>query len=281
MLQDEGQELWFDQMLKPFQNWQEQLLKAISDSDYFIYMLSRSSALSAWCKWEYREAIRLGKPICPIRLEEFQLPDELSSLEKIQWLNCFEGTTVDCVARMMQGLSYLSSKLSIEDVSDIHNPLQTNEKPAQFRPYYSAYISHSSIDQEFVKPLYDFLTANGVHCFYAVRDLTVGENIFEYVAKSIHDADKMLICCSTNYFSSWWCNFDFDLIIAKEQKVFREGGTNSIIVPILLDDSLYYMSDNWKSTLLLSRYVADAQRWKSNDQINKAFSNILLSLEVS
>ena len=48
------------------ENWQQRLGAMIRDADTVVFVLSLSSARSDICKWEVKEAIRLGKRIVPV-----------------------------------------------------------------------------------------------------------------------------------------------------------------------------------------------------------------------
>ena len=45
-------------------------------------------------------------------------------------------------------------------------------------PYYNVFISSKSEDYQFTEKVYDFIEANGIHCFLASRELDkIGETL--------------------------------------------------------------------------------------------------------
>jgi hypothetical protein len=68
------------------ENWQQRLGAMIRDADTVVFVLSPSSARSDICKWEVKEAVRLGKRIVPVAgctLDGATPPPELAALNYI------------------------------------------------------------------------------------------------------------------------------------------------------------------------------------------------------
>jgi hypothetical protein len=68
------------------ENWQQRLAGMIRDADTVVFVLSPSSARSDICKWEVKEAVRLGKRIVPVTgrtLDGATPPPELAELNYI------------------------------------------------------------------------------------------------------------------------------------------------------------------------------------------------------
>ncbi len=106
-LRDGGYDPWFDHSLIPGKPWKKQLLEAIERCDAFVYAMTPESLASEWCLWELKQAVDLGKPIIPIRLQSNTiLPDWLSQL---QWVDFTEGSTLQAVAKLLHGLRIATS----------------------------------------------------------------------------------------------------------------------------------------------------------------------------
>lgn len=112
ILEDGGHTPWFDHKLVPFQDWQEQLHEQIRQADAFVYMLSQQSVESDWCKWEYNEAVKHGKDICPIGIGDFEYPEELQELSKLHYVDCIAGITPEATAQLMRGFETIGRKLA-------------------------------------------------------------------------------------------------------------------------------------------------------------------------
>lgn len=113
ILRQGGHDPWFDYGLLPGQDWQAQLLTQIKASDALVYALSPESVASEWCQWEFAEAIKLGKPVIPILLQENAEPPEV--LGRYQWADFTAGPTPEAVARLMGGLAQVTVTIPAED----------------------------------------------------------------------------------------------------------------------------------------------------------------------
>ncbi len=95
-LERHGVEIWIDSRdLKPGQNWQHEITKAIRASEYFLAFLSRRSlSRRGYVQKEIRIALEILEefPIddsffIPVRLEECQPADD--RIQALQWVNLF------------------------------------------------------------------------------------------------------------------------------------------------------------------------------------------------
>src|SRR5215470_12507449 len=69
-LRARGHQVWFGEPLKPGADWRTELSKAVAESDGVVYALSPHSAVKDWCHWESAQAVKLGKPVLPVLLQE-------------------------------------------------------------------------------------------------------------------------------------------------------------------------------------------------------------------
>src|SRR5579871_938549 len=70
--------------------------------------------------------------------------------------------------------------------------------------YSSCFISHSTLDQEFAKRLYDDLRAKGVPCWYSPHDMRGGRNIQKEIEDAIKLTDRLLLILSSHSRNSEW-----------------------------------------------------------------------------
>ena len=84
-----GNEVWLDQELSGGQEWWDQILTNIRDSDIIIVVISEDSLNSDACEREYKYALALGKPVIPVMIDKSVstklLPRELASLEIVDF----------------------------------------------------------------------------------------------------------------------------------------------------------------------------------------------------
>jgi hypothetical protein len=123
-----GHDPWFDDALLPGQDWKQKLSQAIHECDSFIYILSPESVESEWCQWEFKEAVKQGKPIIPIMLRQTKLP---RSLSKIQFVD-FTGDTFSAksVAKLMGGLT----EIAVNITAQVSAPESPKGNPPQEQP---------------------------------------------------------------------------------------------------------------------------------------------------
>jgi hypothetical protein len=83
--------LWHDQSphgLIGGDNWWDEILRAIAESDVFVYVLSNESVKSLYCQAEFTEARRLQKRIITIQArDKTELTDELDDIQFIDMKN--------------------------------------------------------------------------------------------------------------------------------------------------------------------------------------------------
>lgn len=101
--------VWYDKGLDETigQDWWQTLLKEIAAADIFIFLISRESVESKYCRAELEEAQRLRKPIMPILVRsKTEIPREL---RRIQTLNMIEGLTEDAKQKLLTSIENLDT----------------------------------------------------------------------------------------------------------------------------------------------------------------------------
>lgn len=90
-------------------NWWETILKAVADSDVFLYVLSNESVQSVYCQAEFTEARRLQKRIITIQArDKTELTDEL---DDIQFIDMTRG--IDDVEAFLRLSAAINKQLSL------------------------------------------------------------------------------------------------------------------------------------------------------------------------
>jgi tetratricopeptide (TPR) repeat protein len=137
LLRSGGHDPWFDHELMPGQDWQSELHEAISVCDAFVYVMTPKAIASEWCQWEYQQAVKLGKPIVPIMLQQTELPESLS---RYQYADLTNGITASAVARLMGGLTDIAITIPQSDIPDAPQspsgapPQALSRQPTRFAP---------------------------------------------------------------------------------------------------------------------------------------------------
>jgi len=84
-LEDDGWSVWIDREdVPPASEWREELALGIQTTHTFVFVLSKGSVRSDYCRWELGEAVRLGKRLIPLVIEDVgNAPDQLASRQYI------------------------------------------------------------------------------------------------------------------------------------------------------------------------------------------------------
>lgn len=133
ILNDGGHSPWYDNKIIPGQDWQKQLLNSIEKSNAFIYLLTPKSIESKYCRWEFAEAVRMGKPIIPMMMKATRLPEPL---DRYQYIDATDGLSSRNVATLFGALNNLTdSVIPAEEVTVEIPPLPeiSREKPVNVR----------------------------------------------------------------------------------------------------------------------------------------------------
>jgi hypothetical protein len=140
--------------------------------------------------------------------------------------------------------------------------------------YYSCFISYSSKDEDFARRLYTDLQNNNVRCWFAPRDMRIGDKIRLRIDESIHMHDKLLLVLSEHSVASQWVEHEVETALGKE----LEGKPN-VLFPIRLDEAVMQSKTGWASHIRLTRHIGDFTNWKSHDEYQQAFNRLLRDLK--
>ena len=144
-------------------------------------------------------------------------------------------------------------------------------QPIQF---YSCFISYSSKDQDFAERLYADLQNKGVRCWFAPKDMKIGDPIRDRIDQSIRIHDKLLLILSEHSINSEWVEDEGESAYEQEQK-----RNTTVFFPIRLDDAVMDTEKAWAAKLRRSRHIGDFTNWKDHDSYVNAFERLLRDLK--
>ena len=122
-----GCDCWFEKLL-PKQDWEAELLAAITQCDGMIHMLSPESIVNQWCQWELAHAVRLGKPVLPLVV---RMPVDLpSALDAHSWIDVSEGLDENTLEPLLDDLKSLQ-RFILSSNTVLHAPEHPHGIPAQ------------------------------------------------------------------------------------------------------------------------------------------------------
>lgn len=90
-------DVWFDDRLTGGKAWKKKLVEEIQAADCLIYALTPDSVDSAWCRWEFSQAVHMGKRVVPVLVKPVALEGILS---EVQYVDFTQGDTVDFGIRL-------------------------------------------------------------------------------------------------------------------------------------------------------------------------------------
>nr|MDO8114873.1 toll/interleukin-1 receptor domain-containing protein [Candidatus Sigynarchaeota archaeon] len=79
-LKDKGYRIWYDEGIKPSEQWLLKIADALQKSKYFIVFISPVAIVSKFLKMEVLDAFHNNLPILPVYLQETRLPRDLEML---------------------------------------------------------------------------------------------------------------------------------------------------------------------------------------------------------
>jgi formylglycine-generating enzyme required for sulfatase activity len=108
-------EVWYDHRLHAGQKWWEEILRRLTWSDGFVYLLSKESVTSEYCKQEFTIAQSLGKHIFPVLIHpSAPIPD---ALKEIQYVDLSKGLDVTAVKQLLSAIIVAERELTAPPIS--------------------------------------------------------------------------------------------------------------------------------------------------------------------
>jgi hypothetical protein len=140
--------------------------------------------------------------------------------------------------------------------------------------YYTCFISYSSKDQEFVQRLHADLQASGVRCWFAPKDMKIGDKIRHRIDESIRLYDKLLLVLSEQSVKSKWVEYEVEAALDKEQP-----GKPPVLFPICLDKVVMQDTTAWAAHIKRTRHIGNFECWENRREYKKAFDRLLRDLK--
>jgi hypothetical protein len=148
-------------------------------------------------------------------------------------------------------------------------PSLLNE-PFQF---YSCFISYASKDHAFAERLHADLQNKGVRCWFAPKDMKIGDRIRPRIDDTIRLYDKLLLVLSKASVTSQWVEQEVETALARE----RQQGT-TILFPVRIDNTVMALETGWPALIRNTRNIGDFRRWKTHDVYQQALARLLRDL---
>jgi uncharacterized protein YjbI with pentapeptide repeats len=138
--------------------------------------------------------------------------------------------------------------------------------------YYSSFISYSTMDEDFAKRLHADLQNEGVRCWFAPKDIRIGDELLETIYEAIRLRDKVLLILSEHSITSRWVKDEITKAFDEES---RRGQT--VLFPVRLDDAVMETNEAW-AVKLRARHIGDFRRWKDHDAYKNSVEVVVRDL---
>lgn len=145
-------------------------------------------------------------------------------------------------------------------------PSMTNT-PIQMK---SCFISYSSKDETFASKLYRDLQEQKVRCFFAPKNLKIGDIIRDALETAIHLNDKLLLILSENSISSQWVEHEVEAAFERERRENR-----LVLFPIMIDNSIMKSNKGWAANLRRQRHIGNFSDWNNHAEYYSSFRKLL------
>lgn len=140
--------------------------------------------------------------------------------------------------------------------------------------YDSVFISYSTKDDTFARRLHADLQNAGVRCWFAPKDLKIGDRQREVFDRAIQLHDRTLLILSKDSVESDSVEKEVETAFEKERKQKR-----TVLFPIRLDDAVMSIERGWAADIRRSRHIGDFREWVSPDAYEGAFPKMLGDLK--
>ena len=140
--------------------------------------------------------------------------------------------------------------------------------------FHSCFISYSSKDQAFTEYLHARLTENGVQCWYAPKDLRIGDPFRQRIDDAIHEHDRLLLVLSEESVKSDWVREEVEACFERER---RER--TPVLFPIRLDDAIMNTQEAWAASIRRQRHMGDFRGWTEPKKYREGFERLLRDLK--
>ena len=141
--------------------------------------------------------------------------------------------------------------------------------------YYTCFISYSSKDEAFAKRLHNDLQNEGVSCWFAPKDMDIGDKIRHRIDDSIRMYDKLLLILSKHSITSTWVAYEVERALNKEPV-----GEQNVLYPVRLDKTILTCEMEWAQDIKQTRHIGNFEKWKTNhDAYQESFKRLLRALK--
>lgn len=139
--------------------------------------------------------------------------------------------------------------------------------------FYSCFISYSSQDETFAEKLYTDLQEHGVRCWFAPKDIRIGDKILDSIFEAIRTREKVLLILSDRSVESDWVEDEVTKTFSEER-----DRKETVVFPIRIDDAIITIEKAWAKKIRDNRHIGDFRNWQDANVYRKALERLLRDL---
>ena len=141
---------------------------------------------------------------------------------------------------------------------------------------FSCFISYTGKDEDFVHKLYADLMEQGVRCWVVTELVRKKEKYYPLIDAALNLHDKEILIMSEHSLESDWLENEIYAAFEKEEKT---GET--LLLPILLDDSVKYSEKPLIVKMRRSRQLFDFSLWQDDETYVEMLESLVRELKLN
>lgn len=139
---------------------------------------------------------------------------------------------------------------------------------------FSSFISYTGKDEIFARKLLKDLQDSGIRCWIITEKVRKKERYYPLTDAALNLHDKEILLLSEHSIERYWLENEIYAAFEKEEKT---GET--ILFPVLLDDSVKYSEKPWVIKLRRSRQVFDFSLWQDDETYAEMLDILAMALK--
>lgn len=146
----------------------------------------------------------------------------------------------------------------------------------QTSDYYTCFISHSTLDQDFCDHFHADLEKKGLDVWMFSKDARMGRELWDEINVSINTYDKVILVCSENSLRSEPVLRELERTLQREEREHKR-----ILFPIRIDD---YVLNRWKhhrKADVVRYYIGDFKDWQNPASYQESLDKLIENLKSS
>lgn len=170
-------------------------------------------------------------------------------------------------AEFLKGCGLSDEAIRASHVHDAETLGRSLEGEGEF---FSCFISYSSRDWTFLERFFSDLQARGVRCWYAPKDMRIGDRLPDAIYSGIRTQEKLLLILSEHSVTSDWVAAEVEKALEEE----RDRG-RTVVFPIRIDDAAMLTKTAWTEQIRETRQIGDFRNWRHESGYRDALERLL------